>query len=90
MALKLDMWHRLLEYRDCSDSDLLLNLIFLDAMSNMRKCQNIRFHGKFCRFCSRMFQDLGLTLSLPSGLLYGKSPWILQKILVQKLINTVK
>ena len=28
--------------------------------------------------------------NLPSGLLYGKSSWILQKVLMQKLINTVQ
>ena len=40
--------------------------------------------------------DLGLTLcfcmarsNLPPGLVYGKRSWILQMILVRKLINTV-
>ena len=51
----------------------------------MAKCKNIRFHGKFRRFFSKRFNnDIGLTLSfimarsnLLSGLLYGKSSWIL-------------
>ena len=62
MVLKLDKWHRTLDYyQDCSHTDLGLPLTY--GRLNMAKCLNINFMESLRNIQEDSNDDIGLTSS---------------------------